>query len=71
MIGKRVTVAGFRVSGHRDLQRPWLEDFGGWVRTGLIEVPQVVVPGQEEAAPGALLPLLCGEYAGMAMVSLI
>jgi NADPH-dependent curcumin reductase CurA len=57
------------VADHRDLQRPWLEEFDGWVRARRIEVPQVVVPGLE-AAPGALLSLLRGQYAGMVVVSL-
>ncbi|MFC5830972.1 zinc-binding dehydrogenase [Nonomuraea insulae] len=70
MIGKRLTLAGFHVADHRDLQGPWLQDFGGWVRAGRIEVPQVVVPGLE-AAPGALLSLLRGEYAGMVVVSVV
>ncbi|GAA3599711.1 NADP-dependent oxidoreductase [Nonomuraea rosea] len=68
MIGKRLTLAGFHVADHRDLQGPWLEDFGGWLRDGLIEVPQTVVSGLQ-AAPGALLSLLRGEYAGMVVVS--
>jgi NADPH-dependent curcumin reductase CurA len=69
VIGKRLRVSGFHVSDHRDLRRPWLEDLGGWLRDGLIEVPQVVVAGLE-AAPGALLSLLGGAYAGMVVVSL-
>ncbi|MEV0347595.1 hypothetical protein AB0H88_17660 [Nonomuraea sp. NPDC050680] len=37
MIGKRLTLARFHVASHRDLQRPWLEDFGDWVRAERIE----------------------------------
>ncbi|WP_433429009.1 zinc-binding dehydrogenase [Nonomuraea sp. CA-141351] len=70
MIGKRLTMAGFHVADHRDLHAAWSEDFGGWLRAGRIEVPQVVVPGLE-AAPGALLSLLRGEYAGMVVVSVV
>ncbi|GAA2214280.1 NADP-dependent oxidoreductase [Nonomuraea monospora] len=69
MIGKRVTLAGLHVADHRDLQGPWLQDFRDWLRAGVIEVPQTVVPGLE-AAPAALLSLLRGEFAGMVVVSL-
>ncbi|MEU7853270.1 NADP-dependent oxidoreductase [Nonomuraea sp. NPDC049141] len=69
LIGRRLTLSGFHVADHRDLQEPWLEDFSGWLREGRIDVPRVVVPGLD-AAPAALISLLSGGYTGMVVVAI-
>jgi NADPH-dependent curcumin reductase CurA len=69
MIGKGLTLSGFRVSDHRELQGRWLADFGAWLREGVIKVPRVTVRGLA-AAPRALIGLLRGDHAGMVLVEL-
>jgi hypothetical protein len=66
---KRLTLRGFIVSDHRDLQPAFLRDMGGWLRERKIAWHQTVVDGLERA-PRAFAGLFTGANTGKMLVRL-
>jgi hypothetical protein len=66
---KRLTLRGFIVSDHRDLQPAFLRDMGGWLRDRKIAWHQTVVDGLENA-PRAFAGLFSGANTGKMLVRL-
>ncbi len=64
---KRLTLRGFIVSDHRDLQADFLRDMSGWVRDKKVVWQQTVVEGLENA-PRAFAGLFTGANTGKMLV---
>jgi NADPH-dependent curcumin reductase CurA len=69
VVGKRLTLRGFIVSDHADVQAEFLTRVGGWLRDGLLQAPETVVDGLEHA-PDAFIGMLRGENVGKIVVRL-
>jgi NADPH-dependent curcumin reductase CurA len=67
--GKRLTLKGFIVSDHGDLQREFEEAVGPAVRDGQIHVRETLAYGLEDAVP-AFIGMLTGENTGKTVVEL-
>ncbi len=68
-IGKRLTLRGFIVSDHADLQAEFDREVGGWVRDGSLRWEQTTVHGLANA-PAAFIGLLKGDNLGKMIVDL-
>jgi NADPH-dependent curcumin reductase CurA len=68
-IGKRLTLRGFIVSDHYDLQPEFVREVGGWLREGKLRYRETVVTGIENTLD-AFLGLLRGDNTGKMIVAL-
>ncbi len=66
-VGRRLTLRGFLVFDHYDLQPRFLDEVGGWVREGRLRYRETVVDGIEHAAD-AFIGMLRGENVGKMLV---
>jgi hypothetical protein len=69
LIGKRITLRGFIVSDHQDLQPDFFREVGGWLREGRLRYRETVVTGIEHTLD-AFLGLLRGDNTGKMIVAL-
>ncbi len=68
-VGKSLTLRGFIVSNHADMQPAFVQDLAGWVAAGKIKSHETVREGIE-ASPDAFLGLFKGENLGKMLVRL-
>jgi NADPH-dependent curcumin reductase CurA len=68
-VGKSLTLRGFIVSNHADMQAAFVKDLAGWVAEGKIKPMETVKQGIE-SAPAAFLGLFKGENLGKMLVKL-
>jgi len=69
VVGKSLTLRGFIVSNHTDMQDAFVKDLAGWVAAGKIQSRETVKEGIENA-PAAFLGLFKGENLGKMLVRL-
>jgi NADPH-dependent curcumin reductase CurA len=69
LVGKRLTLRGFLVSDHTDLQPEFVQTVSGWLESGQLVVRETVREGLDEAVP-AFLDLLRGGNTGKMIVRL-
>ncbi|MCT4352842.1 NADP-dependent oxidoreductase [Streptomyces sp. Je 1-79] len=69
IIGKRLRLQGVLVGDHYDLQPQFVQEVGGWLRSGELKYGETFVEGIENGAE-AFLGLLRGENTGKMIVSL-
>ena len=69
IIGKQLTLRGFLVTPHYDLQGTFLQEVGGYLASGEMKFDETVVDGID-AAPGAFIGLLEGHNTGKMIVRL-
>jgi NADPH-dependent curcumin reductase CurA len=70
LIGKRATVRGFIVADHGAQREAFLDEVGGLVGSGKMQILETVVEGGVGAAPEAFLDMLRGRYRGKVSVAL-
>ena len=68
-VGKSLTLRGFIVSNHADMQAAYVQELAGWVAAGKIKSAETVKEGIENA-PAAFLGLFKGENLGKMLVRL-
>lgn len=68
-VGKSLTLKGFIVSNHTDMQGAFIKDMAAWVAAGKIKPRETVKEGIENA-PAAFLGLFKGENLGKMLVKL-
>jgi len=68
-VGKSLTLRGFIVSNHADMQGAFVEELSGWVAAGKFKHHETVREGIENA-PSAFLGLFKGENVGKMLVKL-
>jgi NADPH-dependent curcumin reductase CurA len=68
-VGKSLTLRGFIVSNHADMQADFVRDLAGWVAAGKIKPHETVREGIENAS-AAFLGLFSGENLGKMLVRL-
>jgi NADPH-dependent curcumin reductase CurA len=68
-VGKSLTLRGFIVSNHTDLQEAYVKELAAWVAAGKFNHRQTVMEGIENA-PAAFLGLFSGENLGKMLVKL-
>ena len=68
-VGKSLTLRGFIVSNHTDMQDAFVKDLAGWVAAGKVQSRETVKEGIENA-PAAFLGLFKGENLGKMLVRL-
>jgi NADPH-dependent curcumin reductase CurA len=68
-VGRRLTLRGFIVYDHADLQPEFAATVGEWLRTGQLHVRETVVDGLDNAV-SAFIGLLRGENTGKMIVRL-
>ena len=68
-VGKSLTLRGFIVSNHGDMQADYVRELSGWVADGRFKSHETVREGIENA-PGAFLGLFKGENLGKMLVKL-
>ena len=68
-IGKRLTLRGFIVLDHYDLQPAFVRDVGGWLREGRLRYRETVTTGIDHAVE-AFLGMLAGDNTGKTVVAL-
>jgi NADPH-dependent curcumin reductase CurA len=68
-IGKELNLRGFIVGNHFKRMPAFLQEVGGWLRSGEVSCRETVAEGIENA-PGAFLGLLRGENTGKMVVKL-
>jgi NADPH-dependent curcumin reductase CurA len=68
-VGKSLTLRGFIVSNHNDMQAAYVKDLANWVAAGKIKSHETVKQGIENA-PAAFLGLFKGENLGKMLVKL-
>ena len=69
MIYQRVTMKGFVVTDFEDRRQEFLDDMGGWIKSGAMKYKETIFDGIEQA-PAALIGLMTGENIGKALVKL-
>jgi NADPH-dependent curcumin reductase CurA len=67
IVGKRLRIRGFIVSDHAERRAEFIDKAGGWLREGVLQAPETVVDGLENAAE-AFIGMLRGEYVGKVVV---
>ncbi|HUZ12215.1 MAG TPA: NADP-dependent oxidoreductase [Caulobacteraceae bacterium] len=68
-VGKSLTLRGFIVSNHTDMQGAFVKDLAGWMAEGKVKYRETVKQGIEQA-PEAFLGLFKGENVGKMLVQL-
>jgi NADPH-dependent curcumin reductase CurA len=68
-VGKQLTLRGFIVSSHADLQPQFLADMAKWIASGQMKFEETVMTGIEKA-PEAFLGLFTGANTGKMLVKL-
>ncbi|QLE71936.1 NADP-dependent oxidoreductase [Streptomyces rectiverticillatus] len=68
IIGKRLRLQGMIVADHKALQPQFVQEVGGWVRSGELKYRETVVHGVENALE-AFLGMLRGENTGKMIVT--
>jgi NADPH-dependent curcumin reductase CurA len=68
-VGKSLTLRGFIVSNHTDMQADFVRDLAGWAAAGKLKNRETVKEGIENA-PAAFLGLFKGENLGKMLVKL-
>jgi NADPH-dependent curcumin reductase CurA len=68
-VGKSLTLKGFIVSNHTDMQGAFIKDMAAWMAAGKIKPRETVREGIENA-PAAFLGLFTGENLGKMLVKL-
>jgi NADPH-dependent curcumin reductase CurA len=69
LVGRRLTLRGFMVGDHSDLQEDFVREVGGWLRDGRLRYRETVTTGIDQAV-AAFLGMLRGENSGKAVVAL-
>lgn len=69
VVGKQLTLRGFIVGSHLDLQPQFLKDMSGWIQSGKMKFEETVMEGIE-SAPEAFLGLFEGRNRGKMLVKL-
>ena len=69
VVGKQLSIRGFIVSTHADLQEQFLKDMSGWIKDGKLKFEETVMEGVE-SAPEAFLGLFQGRNTGKMLVKL-
>lgn len=69
VVGKQLSLRGFIVSSHVDLQPQFLQDMAGWIQSGKMKFEETVMEGIENA-PEAFLGLFQGRNTGKMLVKL-
>jgi NADPH-dependent curcumin reductase CurA len=69
LIVKQLRLTGYSGGHDPELVREWRARFGGWLRSGEIRFPHVLVPGIS-AAPSAFQDVVAGRYQGAVIVAL-
>ena len=69
VVGKQLTLRGFIVSTHVDMQPQFLQDMAGWIQSGQMKFEETVMEGIENA-PEAFLGLFQGRNKGKMLVKL-
>lgn len=69
VVGKQLTLRGFIVSTHADMQEQFLKDMSGWITNGQMKFEETVMEGVE-SAPEAFLGLFQGRNTGKMLVKL-
>ncbi len=69
VVGKQLSIRGFIVSTHADMQPQFLQDMAGWIQSGQMKFEETVMEGIE-AAPEAFLGLFQGRNKGKMLVKL-
>ncbi|WP_143435257.1 NADP-dependent oxidoreductase [Henriciella aquimarina] len=69
LVGKQLTLRGFIVGSHVDLQPQFLQDMAGWIKAGKMKFEETVMEGIEHA-PEAFLGLFEGRNKGKMLVKL-
>ncbi|MEU8351073.1 NADP-dependent oxidoreductase [Streptomyces sp. NPDC048845] len=69
VIGKRLRIQGMLVSDHQALQPRFVEEVGGWIRSGELKYRETTAEGID-AAVDAFLGMLRGENTGKMIVNL-
>jgi NADPH-dependent curcumin reductase CurA len=70
LVGKRGRMRGFIVTDHADRAPEFHAEVGELVADGRLQMPETIVEGGIEAAPGAFVGMLRGEYLGKVVVRL-
>ncbi len=68
-IGRQLTLRGFIVSSHADMQGAFLREAGGWLAAGELKAEETVVDGID-AMPAAFMGMLAGQNTGKMIVRL-
>jgi NADPH-dependent curcumin reductase CurA len=66
-VGKRLTIRGFIVGDHVNLQPEFANRVSTWIQEGALHVSETVIDGLENA-PDAFIGLLRGENVGKMIV---
>lgn len=69
VVGKQLTLRGFIVSSHVDMQPQFLQDMASWIQSGKMKFEETVMEGIEHA-PEAFLGLFQGRNTGKMLVKL-
>jgi NADPH-dependent curcumin reductase CurA len=69
VVGKQLSIRGFIVSTHADMQPQFLQDMAGWIQSGQMKFEETVMEGIE-SAPEAFLGLFQGRNKGKMLVKL-
>lgn len=70
LLTKRISMCGYSACGNdADVRSEWDQRFAGWLKSGAIRFPHVLIDGLE-AAPGALQDVIAGRYFGTVIVEL-
>ena len=69
IVGKQLTIRGFIVSTHADMQPQFLQDMAGWIASGKMKFEETVMEGIE-TAPAAFMGLFSGQNKGKMLVKL-
>jgi hypothetical protein len=67
IVSKRLTIRGFIVSDHSERRDAFIDKVGAWLREGVLQAPETVVDGLENA-PQAFIGMLRGENVGKIVV---
>ncbi len=69
VVGKQLSIRGFIVSSHVDMQPQFLKDMSDWIQSGKMKFEETVMEGIE-TAPEAFLGLFQGRNTGKMLVKL-
>ncbi len=69
IVGKQLSIKGFIVSSHIDMQADFLKDMATWISSGQLKYEETVLDGIE-SAPDAFMGLFTGKNRGKMLVKL-